>query len=170
MLAFFFLLQRKTWKRQTTSGRTHTFASSVSSVGRRAVFRVFHLSRCCLRCRWLLRVAAVVFGRVGQRITEEERQALVAKYKVILSTDSLNGFLERLPRDMLFVMRTSDLVRSLNKVRCDAKDRLHDGGVPCVLLLWGCGAGKDVVAVARWPRVPAFFVSWVLFLVVVSCS
>lgn len=53
---------------------------------------------------------------VGQRITEEERRALVAKYKVILSTDSLNAFLERLPRDMLFVMRTSDLVRSLNKV------------------------------------------------------
>ncbi|CAM9109096.1 unnamed protein product [Pylaiella littoralis] len=52
---------------------------------------------------------------VGQRITEEERRALVAKYKVILSTDSLNAFLERLPRDMLFVMRTSDLVRSLNK-------------------------------------------------------
>lgn len=40
----------------------------------------------------------------------------MAKYKVILSTDSLNAFLERLPRDMLFVMRTSDLVRSLNKV------------------------------------------------------
>eukprot|EP00903_Cladosiphon_okamuranus_P008879 g8501.t1 len=54
-------------------------------------------------------------ARVGQRITEEERQALVAKYKVILSTDSLNAFLERLPRDMLFAMRTSDLVRSLNK-------------------------------------------------------
>ncbi|CAM9439664.1 unnamed protein product, partial [Ectocarpus sp. 8 AP-2014] len=43
--------------------------------------------------------------------------ALVAKYKVILSHDSFNAFLERLPRDMLFVMRTSDLVRSLNKVR-----------------------------------------------------
>lgn len=42
---------------------------------------------------------------------------MIAKYKVILSTDSLNAFLERLPRDMLFVMRTSDLVRSLNKVR-----------------------------------------------------
>ncbi|CAN0056377.1 unnamed protein product [Ectocarpus sp. 12 AP-2014] len=54
-------------------------------------------------------------ARTGQRITEEERQALVAKYKVILSHDSLNAFLERLPRDMLFVMRTSDLVRSLNK-------------------------------------------------------
>ncbi|CAM9777957.1 unnamed protein product, partial [Hapterophycus canaliculatus] len=54
-------------------------------------------------------------ARVGQRITEEERRALVAKYKVILSNDSLNAFLERLPRDMLFVMRTSDLVRSLNK-------------------------------------------------------
>eukprot|EP00752_Nemacystus_decipiens_P004907 g4466.t1 len=54
-------------------------------------------------------------ARVGQRITEEERQALVAKYKVILSSDSLNAFLERLPRDLLFVMRTSDLVRSLNK-------------------------------------------------------
>ncbi|CAM9814234.1 unnamed protein product [Ectocarpus sp. 8 AP-2014] len=54
-------------------------------------------------------------ARTGQRITEEERQALVAKYKVILSHDSFNAFLERLPRDMLFVMRTSDLVRSLNK-------------------------------------------------------
>ncbi len=55
--------------------------------------------------------------RIGQRITEDERRALVEKYKVILSTDSLNAFLERLPRDMLFVIRTSDLVRSLNKVR-----------------------------------------------------
>lgn len=69
--------------------------------------------------------------RVGQRITEEERQALVAKYKVILSHDSLNAFLERLPRDMLFVMRTSDLVRSLNKVR---------GAVPFFFFCF-CGGG-----------------------------
>ncbi|CAN0465450.1 unnamed protein product, partial [Laminaria digitata] len=53
--------------------------------------------------------------RVGQRITEEERRALAVKYKTILTPDNLNAFLERLPRDMLFVMRTSDLVRSLNK-------------------------------------------------------
>lgn len=54
--------------------------------------------------------------RVGQRITEEERRALAAKYKTIMTPDGVNAFLERLPRDMLFVMRTSDLVRSLNKV------------------------------------------------------
>lgn len=71
--------------------------------------------------------------RTGQRITEEERQALVAKYKVILSHDSLNAFLERLPRDMLFVMRTSDLVRSLNKVR---------EGPWCVFFF--CGGGECV--------------------------
>ncbi|CAM9128022.1 unnamed protein product [Ascophyllum nodosum] len=52
-------------------------------------------------------------ARVGQRITEEERLALKAKYKAILTPDNLNAFLERLPRDMLFVMRTSDLERAL---------------------------------------------------------
>ncbi|CAN0511328.1 unnamed protein product, partial [Scytosiphon promiscuus] len=57
-----------------------------------------------------------IYRRVGQRITEEERRALAVKYKTILTPDKLNAFLERLPRDMLFVMRTSDLVRSLNKV------------------------------------------------------
>lgn len=77
----------------------------------------------CFVCSWFTvtrrsYVAAATFtpARVGQRITEEERRALAVKYKTILTPDNLNAFLERLPRDMLFVMRTSDLVRSLNKV------------------------------------------------------
>ncbi|CAM9664002.1 unnamed protein product [Chrysoparadoxa australica] len=55
-------------------------------------------------------------ARVGQRITEAERQQLSKKYGGgMLTAESVNVFLESLPRDMLFVMRTGDLVRSLNR-------------------------------------------------------
>ncbi|CAN0316469.1 unnamed protein product, partial [Phaeothamnion confervicola] len=39
------------------------------------------------------------------------RRALRDKYRAILSAEAVNAFLESLPRDMLFVMRTGDLVR-----------------------------------------------------------
>eukprot|EP00611_Tribonema_gayanum_P025495 TRINITY_DN5810_c0_g1_i2.p1 TRINITY_DN5810_c0_g1~~TRINITY_DN5810_c0_g1_i2.p1 ORF type:complete len:579 (+),score=204.31 TRINITY_DN5810_c0_g1_i2:150-1886(+) len=52
---------------------------------------------------------------MGTRITEEERARLREKYKGVVSAEAVNSFLERLPRDMLFVLRTSDLIRGLNK-------------------------------------------------------
>ncbi|KAG5189944.1 ABC1 family-domain-containing protein [Tribonema minus] len=45
----------------------------------------------------------------------EERARLREKYKGVVSAEAVNNFLERLPRDMLFVLRTSDLIRGLNK-------------------------------------------------------
>lgn len=51
---------------------------------------------------------------IGARITKEERRKLRAKYGKLGASD-VNAFLERLPRDMLFVMRTWSLVRSLNR-------------------------------------------------------
>lgn len=51
----------------------------------------------------------------GVRITESERQALRQKYKAIATPEELNRFLESLPRDMLFTLRSGDLVRGLNK-------------------------------------------------------
>ena len=44
----------------------------------------------------------------------EERNRLRARYGKVSVAD-INAFLERLPRDMLFVMRTWSLVRNLNR-------------------------------------------------------
>jgi hypothetical protein len=46
---------------------------------------------------------------------EAERQALRDRYSGVASAAYVNSFLESLPRDMLFVLRTGDLVRGLNK-------------------------------------------------------
>jgi aarF domain-containing kinase len=58
---------------------------------------------------------AVTRASLGKRVTEDERRALRDKYRKILSAESVNAFLEALPRDMLFVLRTGDLIRGLNK-------------------------------------------------------
>jgi aarF domain-containing kinase len=47
-------------------------------------------------------------------MSAEERRALRARFEGLGAQD-VNLFLERLPRDMLFVMRTWALVRSLNR-------------------------------------------------------
>jgi aarF domain-containing kinase len=47
--------------------------------------------------------------------SEAERQALRDRYSGVASAAYVNSFLESLPRDMLFVLRTGDLVRGLNK-------------------------------------------------------
>ncbi|CAN0473232.1 unnamed protein product, partial [Discosporangium mesarthrocarpum] len=52
---------------------------------------------------------------MGKRITESERQDLKRRYKGVFTPENLNNFLETLPRDFLFVLRTSDLIRGLNK-------------------------------------------------------
>jgi hypothetical protein len=51
---------------------------------------------------------------LGSRMSAEERRALRARFEGLGAQD-VNLFLERLPRDMLFVMRTWALVRSLNR-------------------------------------------------------
>ncbi len=52
---------------------------------------------------------------MGKRISEEERKALETKYKQILSPEAVNIFLQALPRDLIFIFRTTDLLRGLNK-------------------------------------------------------
>ena len=51
---------------------------------------------------------------IGARLSAEDRQTLRTRYGKVGAAD-VNAFLERLPRDMLFVMRTWSLVRSLNR-------------------------------------------------------
>lgn len=51
---------------------------------------------------------------IGQRLSAEARESLKKRYGGISAGD-VNAFLERLPRDMLFVFRTWSLVRSLNR-------------------------------------------------------
>ncbi len=52
---------------------------------------------------------------LGKRISEEERKSLETKYRRIVSPEALNEFLQALPRDLIFVFRTTDLLRGLNK-------------------------------------------------------
>ncbi len=51
---------------------------------------------------------------LGKRISEEERKSLETKYKQIASPEAVNEFLQALPRDLIFVFRTIDLLRGLN--------------------------------------------------------
>lgn len=53
-------------------------------------------------------------GPIGATLTPDERARLRARYGKLGASD-VNAFLERLPRDFLFVMRTWALVRSLNR-------------------------------------------------------
>jgi aarF domain-containing kinase len=53
-------------------------------------------------------------ARVGNRMTRAERKELKGKFKGISAGD-INRLMESLPRDMLFVLRTNDIIRSLNK-------------------------------------------------------
>jgi len=53
-------------------------------------------------------------GAIGTNMSAEERQAIRERYRSVGAAD-VNAFLESLPRDMLFVMRTWSLVRSLNR-------------------------------------------------------
>ena len=53
-------------------------------------------------------------GALGAPISPAERSELRERYGQVAATD-VNAFLRRLPRDMLFVMRTWALVRSLNR-------------------------------------------------------
>ena len=52
---------------------------------------------------------------LGQRMSATDVAALKEKYTGRVSAADINRFLQRLPRDMLFVMRSSNLVRSLNQ-------------------------------------------------------
>ena len=52
--------------------------------------------------------------RLGQRLSAGTRAALRERYGHLGAAD-VNAFLERLPRDLLFVMRAWALVRSLNR-------------------------------------------------------
>ena len=60
------------------------------------------------------RSSAASAGALGAPISSEERARLRQRYGKLGAAD-VNAFLERLPRDMLFVMRTWALVRSLNR-------------------------------------------------------
>jgi len=52
-------------------------------------------------------------GKLGQRLSKEERLKLREKYKDV-SPGDVNKFLESLPRDLLFVLRCTNIVRSIN--------------------------------------------------------
>jgi len=52
--------------------------------------------------------------RAGDRISSSEKSQLKKKYKNATAGD-INRFIESLPRDLLFILRTNDIVRSLNK-------------------------------------------------------
>ncbi len=52
---------------------------------------------------------------MGKRISDEERKSLKTKYTQIASPEAVNEFLQALPRDLIFVFRTTDLLRGLNK-------------------------------------------------------
>mmetsp|Transcript_18169 Transcript_18169/g.35692 ORF Transcript_18169/g.35692 Transcript_18169/m.35692 type:complete len:624 (+) Transcript_18169:219-2090(+) len=52
-------------------------------------------------------------SRTGEKISKEERGRLREKYKDVNAGD-INKFLESLPRDLLFVMRSTNIVRSIN--------------------------------------------------------
>ena len=51
---------------------------------------------------------------LGNRWSTTEKKKFKEKYKNVTAGD-INTFMESLPRDMLFVLRTTDIVRSLNK-------------------------------------------------------
>lgn len=53
-------------------------------------------------------------ARVGGRMSDSERKRIREKYRYVTAGD-VNRFMQSLPRDMLFVLRTNDIVRSLNK-------------------------------------------------------
>ena len=52
-------------------------------------------------------------GKTGARISKDERQRLRKKYKNVTAGD-VNEFLQLLPRDILFVLRSTNIVRSIN--------------------------------------------------------
>lgn len=52
--------------------------------------------------------------KLGDRMSKEERQKLREKFKGTTMGD-VNVFMESLPRDFLFVLRSTNIVRSLNK-------------------------------------------------------
>ena len=54
---------------------------------------------------------------LGGKLTLEDRKQLIEKFrgKDKLTAGDFNSFMEALPRDMLFVLRTLNIVRSLNK-------------------------------------------------------
>lgn len=51
--------------------------------------------------------------KTGQRMSKEERSKVRERYKDVSAGD-VNQFLQRLPRDLLFVMRCTNIVRSIN--------------------------------------------------------
>lgn len=53
-------------------------------------------------------------ARTGTRMTPEERASARAKFSHVTARD-VNEFLEQLPRDLLFVYRCTNIVRSINK-------------------------------------------------------
>ncbi|RYG45116.1 hypothetical protein EON67_10995, partial [archaeon] len=50
---------------------------------------------------------------LGGRLTPEEMEKLKAKYANVTAAD-VNRFMQRLPRDLLFIMRSTNMIRSLN--------------------------------------------------------
>uniref|UniRef100_A0A7S2V1K6 ABC1 atypical kinase-like domain-containing protein n=1 Tax=Fibrocapsa japonica TaxID=94617 RepID=A0A7S2V1K6_9STRA len=52
---------------------------------------------------------------VGQRLTIEERRALRKKYEKGATREEVNVFLRSMPRDMLYVSRSNNLIRSINR-------------------------------------------------------
>jgi hypothetical protein len=54
-------------------------------------------------------------GKIGQKMTTAEAKAIRDKYKGVTAQDA-NDALQRLPRDLLFVLRSMNMVRSLNLV------------------------------------------------------
>ena len=67
-----------------------------------------------LTCLIWLAFAYILVGKLGERMSPSERAAVKARYKGSTRAD-VNEFMQRLPRDLLFVLRCNSIVRSVNK-------------------------------------------------------
>jgi hypothetical protein len=65
---------------------------------------------------------------LGSRLSAPEHERVVKKYKNVTGSD-VNAFLQRLPRDFLFVSRNSTIVRSINlSLGGTSRDRFRANG------------------------------------------
>lgn len=71
-------------------------------------------------------------NRLGAKLTKEDIQRLREQYKDITAGD-INRFMQKLPRDLLFVSRNTNMVRGLNfKLGGTARDRFRITGFSAV--------------------------------------
>ena len=76
-------------------------------------------------------------GNLGSRMSLEQREELKTKYSRVNLVEQLNLFMESLPREMLFVMRSISIVRALNlSLGGSTAERLTLMGESAIKGLW----------------------------------